>query len=317
VDVGRTAGLKAKVAFSPPVGTIPASSSMALKQLVLAGSLLLGAAQAQTTTMYTISSAPGDAVRELLERVTGGGQAGPDVMLGGAPADLLKTLPAGSRVIGTVTYPGLPGRGSSSTTVYLDSPLLPSQVIESFAKTLGPTWKQADEPFSPVAAQGGFQPGTSTSAAIFYRMTPPQTLRVATQRVENVTQVSLNQQGGEDAERFISYLAAPPQRPPGIVALPKLRAPEGSTVNLTGSGNGEDSVTQTARIETKLSRQAVLTHYAAQLRQAGWTLTNQANAPTASSTIWTYKQGGRDRVGILIIAGTSPYAGTLISQSTR
>lgn len=74
---------------------------------------------------------------------------------------------------------------------------------------------------------------------------------------------------------------------------------------------------QSARIGTTLSRQAVTEHYAAQLRQAGWTMITRANTPVASSTTWTFQQEGQDRVGVLIIAGTSPYSGTLVSQGSR
>lgn len=285
---------------------------MALKQLVLAGALLLGAAQAQSASTLAPSA------QELLQRVTGGGQAGPDVLLGSAPADLLATLPPGSRVIGTVTYPGLPSRGpGGNTTVYFDSGLTPSQVVKSFVTTLGPPWKQATGTLSPLEAQGGFQQSTQPTQVTFYRTTPPQILRVSTQVVGSVTQVSLSRQEDENVEQTLPYLAAPPPLPPGFLMLPKLSAPAGSTVNLSGTGNSGDGVTQTARIETKLSRQAVVDHYAEQLRQAGWTLLTQADAPVAATTIWTFKQEGRDRVGILIIAGTSPYVGTLISQGTR
>ncbi|AZI44089.1 hypothetical protein EHF33_14330 [Deinococcus psychrotolerans] len=285
---------------------------MSLKQLVLAGALLLGIAQAQFASTLDPSA------QELLQRVTGGGQEGPVVQLGGAPADLLKALPPGSRVIGTVTYPGLPGRGpGGNTTVYFDSSLPPGQVVKSFAATLGPTWKQATGTLSPYEAQGGFQQSAQITQTTFYRTTPPQILRVSTQVVGAVTQVSLSRQEDENVKQTIPYLAAPPPLPPGFLTLPKLSAPKGSTVNLSGTGNSSDGITQNARIETKLSRQEVINHYAAQLRQAGWTLVTQANVSTASSSIWTFKQDGRDRLGILIIAGTSPYSGTLISQGTR
>jgi len=245
----------------------------------MAGSLLLGSAQAQSA--FTLAPS----AQELLQRVTGGGQVGPDVLLGSAPADLLATLPSGSRVIGTVTYRGLPERGPSSSTVYFDSALSPSQVLKSFATTLGPNWKQASGTLSPPEAQGGFQKSAQLIDVTFYRTTPPQILRVSTQVVGAVTQVSLSRQEDENVKQILPYLAAPPPLPPGFLILPRLSAPEGGTVNLSGTANSGDGVIQTARIETKLSRQAVMDHYAAQLRQAGWTLTTQANAPVASSTI--------------------------------
>ncbi|QFP78511.1 hypothetical protein [Deinococcus sp. AJ005] len=284
---------------------------MSLHPLLLAGALLLGSAQAQST------ATPAASAQELLQRVAGDGQAGPEVLLGTAPADLLATLPPGSRVIGTVTLTGLPGRGPNTTTVYLDSKLTPGRVIAHFAAALGPDWKQASNERSPFEAQGGFQQGLPPSNMTFYRTTPPQVLRVSTTVVGAVTRVNLSQQVDEDVERILPYLSAPPPVPPGYLTLPKLSAPEGSTVSQTGMSNGADGVTQNARIETTLSRGALMAHYTAQLRQAGWTVVTQANTLVASSTIWTFKQEGRDRIGILVIAGTSPYSGTLVSQGSR
>lgn len=284
---------------------------MSLHPLLLAGALLLGGAGAQPT------ATPAPTAQELLQRIVGGEQPGPEVLLGSAPADLRATLPPDSRVIGTVTFTGLPGRGPNTTTVYLDSEGTPGEVIAHVTATLGPDWKQARNELNPFEAQGGFQQASPPSNVTFYRTTPPQILRVTNTVVGSVTQVSLSRQAGEDAERAFPYLSALPPIPPGYLTLPKLSAPEGSTVGQTGMSNGGDGVTQNARIETSLSRQALLAHYTAQLRQAGWTLTTQANTPVAASTIWAFKQEGRDRVGILVISGTSPYSATLISQGSR
>lgn len=278
---------------------------------LLAGALLLGSASAQST------ATPAALAQELLQRITGGGQAGPEVLLGRAPTDLPAPLPPGSRVIGTVTSTGLPGRGPNLTTVYLDSGLTPGQVIAHFTTALGAAWKQANNGLSPSEAQGGFQQTSLPSTVLFYRTTPPQLLRIFTTVVGSVTQVSLSQQMDEGVMHLLPSLSAPPPVPPGFLTLPRLSAPEGSTVSLTGASNGEDGVTQKARIETTLSRQALMAHYAAQLRQAGWTVMTQASTPVASSTIWTFQQEGQDRVGILVIAGISPYSATLISQGSR
>lgn len=284
---------------------------MSFPPLLLAAALLLGSAQAQS------ASTPAAAAQELLQRVTGGGQIKPEVLLGNAPADLLATLPPGSRVIGTVTLAGLPGRGPNTTTVYLDSRLTPGQVVAHFAAALGPDWKQARSELSPFEAQGGFQQSAQPSNVTFYRTTPPQILWVSNTVVGDVTQVSLSRQMDEDAARMLPSLNAPPPVPPGYLTLPKLSAPEGGSVSQTGMSNSGDGVTQNARIETSLSREALMAHYAAQLRQAGWTVMTQANTSVASSVIWTFKQEGWDRIGVLIIAGTSPYSGTLVSQGSR
>lgn len=273
--------------------------------------LLLGSVQAQST------ATPAALAQELLQRITGNGQAGPEVLLGRAPADLPAPLPPGSRVIGTVTDSGLPGRGPISTTVYLDSTLTPGQVIAHFTAALGAEWKQANNGLSPSEAQGGFQQTSMPSTVLFYRTTPPQLLGISTTVVGRVTQVRLNQQMDEGVIQLLPSLSATPPMPPGFLTLPRLNAPPGSAVSLTGASNGEDGVTQKARIETTLSRQALMAHYAAQLRQVGWTVITQAETPVASSIIWTFQQEGGDRVGILVISGTSVYSATLISQGSR
>lgn len=279
--------------------------------LLLTVALLFGSTSAQSALT------PAASAQELLQRITGGGQTGPEVLLGSAPADLPAPLPPGSRVIGTVTDAGLPGRGPISTTVYLDSALTPGQVIAHFTTALGAEWKQASNGLSPSEAQGGFQQTSLPSNVLFYRTTPPQLLGISTTVVGRVTQVRLNRQMDEGVIQLLPSLSAPPPMPPGYLTLPRLNAPPDSAVSLTGASNGEDGVTQKARIETTLSRQALMVHYAAQLRQAGWTVLTQADTPVASSTIWTFQQEGQDRVGILVIAGTSPHSATLISQGSR
>ena len=289
---------------------------MSTKLLMLAGALLLTAAQAQATTQ------PASTAEELLKRITSvygpGAQVKTEVLLGTAPADLRASLPPGSRVIGTVSYSGSVD-GTSSTSVYLETRLTPEEVVAHFAKTLGAKWKRVNTDLSnPYAVQGGFQPSEIESNASFYRQTLPEIIGMSFQVVNGVTQVNLNQQKDRDAERAIGYLnTAPPPISPDFVVLPKLKAPADSIVTLSGGGNGGDNVTQNAQIGTKLNRQAVMDYYAAQLRQAGWSLTTRAEVPNATTTVWTYKQGGRERIGVLIFTGISPYPATLLSQRVR
>lgn len=176
---------------------------MSLHPLWLAGALLLGSVLAQST------ATPAAPAEELLQRFTGGGQAGPEVLLGRAPTDLPAPLPTGSRVVGTVTSTGLPGRGPNLTTVYLDSKLTPGQVITHFTAALGSAWKQARYNLSPFETQGGFQQASPPSDMTFYRTSPPQVLRVSTTVMGSVTQVSLIRQMDKDAESLLLSLTTP------------------------------------------------------------------------------------------------------------
>ena len=55
--------------------------------------------------------------------------------------------------------------------------------------------------------------------------------------------------------------------------MPSLRAPAGAGGNYsTGSTGGRGTRTATTRLRTTLEPAQVVSHYAAQLREAGWTL---------------------------------------------
>jgi len=290
---------------------------MPSKLLPLLGLLALSPALAQTVP--TSQLAP--TASELLQRVINpdwfGAENRTEVLLGRVPADLGVTLPAGSRVVGTVST--IAGRGDlpSNATVYFDTSLTPTQVTAHFSQALGTGWKEAPGLGGPYELQGGFQPGTAVSNLALYRKNPAQLINVTTRVAGGVTQVSLRKQQGGDTERTLEYIEIRPQTRPAFLILPKLAAPAGSVVLPQGGGNSNDGVTQNARIETKLGRKALVEHYAAQLRQAGWRLVNQAATPQATTTVWSFMQNGTERVGLLIVTGESPYRATLMTQATR
>ncbi|WP_216322586.1 hypothetical protein [Deinococcus aestuarii] len=91
----------------------------------------------------------------------------------------------------------------------------------------------------------------------------------------------------------------------------------GSTVLPEGGGNSNDRVTQYARITSTLDRKALLEHYAAQLRAAGWKLANQTDTGQVTTTVWSFTQDGNEKIGLLILTGSSPYRATLMTQAAR
>lgn len=288
---------------------------MSLKTLTLLGLLAFTPALAQSTPATPTAT-------ELLQRVFNsdglGGGTRTEVLLGRVPADFGIKLPPGSRVVGTVSQ--VPGREDLpvNTTVYFDTSLTPEQTLASFAGSLGSGWREAPQDLEgPFGNQGGFVPSLSVSNRIFYRQSPAQLVQVSTQITRGVTQVSVRKQQGGETERMLAFIEVRPPLLPASQRLPRLVAPAGSTITPQGGGSSGDGLTQQARVETKLDRKALVEHYAAQLRAAGWTLVNQAATDQVTTTIWSLTQDGKERVGLLIIGGRTPYTATLMTQTAR
>lgn len=285
---------------------------MPLKTLTVLGLLALTPALAQ----------PAPTASELLQRVINpdwpGGDSRTDVLLGQLPKDLGVTLPAGSRVVGTVSTISERGDFPSNTSVYFDTALTPEQVMAYFTKATKPGWQEAPGFLNgPYEEQGGFQPGSTLSPRAFFRKNPAQLLTVTARAMPGATQVTLRKQYGGGTEQVLASIESRPPLPPSFLRLPKLVAPSDSTVLPEGGGSSNDGVTQNARITSKLDRKALLEHYAAQLRAAGWKLVNQTDAAQVTTTVWSFTQDGNDKVGLLILTGSSPYRATLMTQAAR
>lgn len=291
---------------------------MSSKLWPLLGLMTLSPALAQTTPAAPLPPTAGELLRRVLSPDWSGGESRTDVLLGRVPADLGISLPTGSRVVGTVSTTFERADIPANTTVYFDTSLTPAQVTAHFTKTLGAAWKEAPGFLNgPYEFQGGFQPGPALGNLALYRSNPVQLLQITTRLAGGVTQVTLRKQQGGNTEQVLQSINSRPPAPPAFLVLPKLAAPSDSTVTVEGSGNTNDGASQSARIETKLSRRAVVEHYAGQLRQSGWRLMNQADTPQATTTVWSFTQNGAERVGLLIVTGTSPYRATLMTQGTR
>lgn len=291
---------------------------MSLRLLPLLGWLTLTPALAQSTPTPPVAATASELLQRVIHPDWPGNESRTEVLLGRVPADLGLPLPTGSRVVGTVRTTFTRADIPANTTVYFDTALTPTQLAAHFTKTLGPAWKEAPGFLNgPAEFQGGFQPGSSSGNLALYRTSPAQLLQVTTRITGGVTQVTLRQQQGGNTEQILQSINLRPPAPPAFLVLPKLAAPANSTVTVEGSGNTNDGASQNARIETKLSRQAVVEHYAGQLRQAGWRLVNQADTPQATTTVWSFSQNGSERLGLLIVTGEAPYRATLMTQGTR
>lgn len=280
---------------------------MSSKMLVLLGALALSTGLAQTPTVSP--------ERELLERAVTS-QWGPaslktSVLVRQLPADLGLALPQGSRVVGSVVTETSDPAFPAGVTVYFDTALTPPQVQAYFDRVLTQAGWKAFPGGGDGIAEGGFLPSTPIGGRPYYRQNPDQQLSFQTRVVRGVTQVALNRQRFPNLAEALRYSQDDRFNP--VRLLPKLTPPAEATVSPRGGGGGGDNVTQYAGIQSTLSRAALFDHYAAQLRQAGWTLRNRADAGTLTSSLWSFTQEGKERVGLLLIgeAGRGQYRATL------
>ena len=269
---------------------------MPSKWLALLGVLALSTTLAQTPTISP--------ERELLQRAVtplwGPASLRSSVLVGQPPADLGFALPQGSRVIGSVVTETPDPAYPAGVTVYFDTALSPEQVDAHFARVLAPAgWKVFPLPPGGPSPEGAFLPSTPVGGRPYYRQNPDQQLTIQTRVVGGVTQVTLGRQRSPELAQILRY--AQDDRFDPTRLLPRLTPPAQATVSPRGGGGGGDNVTQYAGIESTLSRAALFDHYAAQLRQAGWTLRNRADAGTLTSSLWTLTQDGKARVGLLLI----------------
>ncbi|MBB5235927.1 hypothetical protein [Deinococcus budaensis] len=276
---------------------------------------LLGAAALSTSLAQTPAASP-ERELELLQRAVtplwGPASLRSTVLVGQAPADLGFALPQGSRVIGSVVTETPDPAYPAGVTVYFDTALTPAQVDAHFARVLAPAgWKVFPLPSGGPSSSGGFLPSAPVGGRPYYREKPDQQLNIQTRVVGGVTQVTLGRQRSPDLAQTLRY--AQDERFDPVRLLPSLTPPAQATVSPRGGGGGGDNVIQYAGIESTLPRAALFDHYAAQLRQAGWTLRNRADAGKLTSSLWSFTQDGEERVGLLLIgeAAQGQYRATL------
>lgn len=280
----------------------------------LALALALGCTQAQTPPSKSVTPE-----RELLERLAtpyyDPASTTAQVLVGQLPADLGFALPAGSRVIGSVSTQSKDPNYPSGVTVYFDTALTPRAVAEQFARTLSQGgWKVFPTGRTGPFEEGGFQTSEPFAGRQYYRESPDQTVNVVARQAGQVTQVTLLKQSSPNLKQQLRYAQA--GSPGYSLPLPTLSPPADSTVTPRGGGSGGDDVTQSVGIESGLSRTALQDHYAGQLKKAGWKLSNRAETGKLISTLWTFTQEGKQRAGLFLLTetGAGQYRATLATQ---
>lgn len=274
-----------------------------MRPLPLIAALALSTASAQFAAPASTPVNP-SADRALLERVvTSMWDATPDsvvIRTGQLPPAFPLSLPAGSRVIGSVVTvrPGV--SALPSTAVYWETSLTPQAAQQALVGALERGgWRLLPLPFGPGSLVGGFQPSDRATAGVWYRRSPDQTALFRVRQVGGVTQGSLTLSGAENLDGQLRAAGVIAARPGD--GLPVLRPPVGAEVHVDGQGSTGDDLDQSARVVTDLSPAALLAHYASQLKGAGWRLVNEAQVGGVQTSLWVFTQGARQNLGVFTV----------------
>lgn len=260
---------------------------------------------------------------ELLERALNPNFPGGvelKIQLGQVPSNLGFSLPQGSRVVGSVISDPRHSDFPAATSVYFDLPVDSKQAQSLLAGSLTQAgWQPLPDigMYGPFASSGGFQATAPLTGASWYRRNPDRSAYFTLKTVGKVTQVYLTINAERDLDGRIRMATLVGQNPANL--LPKLAAPAGANVLPQGGGSNGDDITQAARIESELNQKDLLEHYAAQLRKAGWTALSAANKGALMTTLWTFKQGKDERLGLFTInqSDKGVYRAVLATMSQR
>ncbi|HEU0015647.1 MAG TPA: hypothetical protein VFQ45_18365 [Longimicrobium sp.] len=197
----------------------------------------------------------------------------PELLVGRAPESFpAEALPAGARVLGATV-------GLRYTVVVAQAGDAPAAVQSSVASRLQAAGWRPEAPDGPFGRGGGF---VSAQAP---RETP--LFCGPDNRYVSLT-VAAREGGGSDVRVMYSadrrFSPCGRRREAGhsqlhSLVIPSLVAPPGCTTRGgSSSSTAEGSHAVFARITTEMRGGELLSHYAEQLRQAGWTLTQRAEA---------------------------------------
>jgi hypothetical protein len=250
----------------------------------------------------------------------------PTIVVGKLPADYLSPLvPRGATVLGGINYPSqrrpqtqpMMGRGvvalavtepdGRSTTILSmnETPDSAFSVVRAQIERAGwrpaprPEWQgQGFIPTSRARMREGYY--CSDSAGVQISAAPSSNtgsiVRLTAHRSIRNTLCDPEQQ-----QRFSRGMREIEPR------LPTLTPPQGAHVKGSGSSGGGDSREANAEIESPLSPAEMVSHFAAQLQQAGWTLGSRASEGDVSvQTARRTDERGRQLYGLLLDARFGP-----------
>ncbi|HEX6747616.1 MAG TPA: hypothetical protein VF092_10035 [Longimicrobium sp.] len=206
--------------------------------------------------------------------------------------------PAGGRVLGGIA------RDTSSAVAAFAVPQAPAEATAALRQAL---------------AEGGWSsPGDPRPQRGFIDPNPMRNMGFLCRGAEMLSTAAAPAPGGgayvrldySRARRMSPCAMMRAARPGGMapwdsVPIPALTAPEGATALATGSGVlpasfGRSGASASTRLRTDQSAAALVQHYAAQLRAAGWTPAPAAASPTVVAQAFRMRgEDGKEWFGVL------------------
>jgi len=205
------------------------------------------------------------------------------------PLPVPTPLPEGARVTGSQIL-------GPAVTIVLDADQPPPAVLDFYKEKLQADGWTIQEPH---VMHGGFMAGAFIPPLTYYKGTRGPSLSIqATAMDDGPTDVRLHL----NTDPRQSFSAARMRHAGLHDLLPNLMPPPGMRQAPEGGGGGGSSYYSTARLRTDLDPAAVSTHYTAQLRAAGWTLTSESQGGPAAWSAWTFAdRDGESWRGMLLM----------------
>ena len=267
-----------------------------------------GQGQGQAPARVQATAADPAALERLLSRISEG-----NYVLGKLPPGVEVPLPARTEIVGGQFAPE-----GGSAAVYLDTALSGAALQDFYLAQSGwkqgqPGWGEAESGF--VAAE---EPDAAGQPLIFYRTAPAAVIQLTFSGpadTQGRRPLVLWYRTGADAVRQVS---SPQRFGPGYGPsnLPTLRAPAGVTVGGGGSGRSDADWHQSTSLQGEVTLSALHSHYAAQLKQQGWTQAGELVQERSATSLWTLPargdQGPRELVLNLGARSGQEFSGFLL-----
>ena len=211
-------------------------------------------------------------------------------------------LPDGARIVGSQIL-------GAVATIVLDVDLSEDAALAFYRERLeADGWTLPEQ--QPGMHGGGFAPSWHTPPLLYCRSARGPSLSVQATAVEGgPTDVRLNL----NTDPRQSPCAPQPRHPGMRDPLPTLTPPAGARQMPQGGGGGSNGYYSNATLRTNLDPAAIGAHYAAQLRDAGWTAQGEGHAGPVAWSAWTFRDGeGEEWRGLLFALRRPETAGEYV-----
>jgi hypothetical protein len=230
--------------------------------------------------------------------------------VGELPSDFPVQLPAGSRLIGSMTQStqNIPARsrtffGHNFARVLLDSVLSVPEFIAQMRAGLNGQWEDAEWPHMMST---GFLPAEAQDSVHVYSPTLKKSLHVEAFEAGGVTRVdiALNSQSDENRDQLRQHL---------ITQTPQIavRVPAGTTVYPGGSGGSGESWHCEAVIAGPLSAAELLESFSPQLLVKGYQPLTRGQTGALLAASWATESN--DMVLITLVSGDQGYNANMVT----